>query len=154
MRSVATADAAGRLIDMLAPRCLAMCGVCAGRRGKVHAGDVIIGNLLYTYDTGALRTEYDDQGHRHERFQAEPNPYPLDEHWVRCAQVFDVPPDATWVAARPPTLKAQGNWFLAQLHAGDDPQANRESELRCPAWAATIARLRKLGFIEARALSP
>jgi hypothetical protein len=35
MRMTATAEAAARLIDKLDPRCLAMCGVCAGRRGKV-----------------------------------------------------------------------------------------------------------------------
>lgn len=147
MRTVATAYAAGCLIEMLAPRCLAMCGVCAGRRGKVNPGDVIIGSLLYKYDTGAISTEYDDQGVRHDRFQAEPNPYPLDEHWRRCSQEFKVPADTPWLADRPLTLEAQGNWVLAQLNVGEDPQKNPESAQRCPAWKATVTRLRKLEYV-------
>ena len=103
MRSTASACAAANLIATLKPLCVAMCGVCAGRRGKVHPGDVIIGSLLYRYDAGARRVECDEQGRHHKRFQADPNPYPLDERWLRRAQVFKIPADAPWLAARPPT---------------------------------------------------
>jgi nucleoside phosphorylase len=40
------------LVEALAPRCIAMCGVCAGRRGKVRLGDVVAAERLYYHDTG------------------------------------------------------------------------------------------------------
>ncbi|MCU0650342.1 MAG: hypothetical protein MUF00_20320, partial [Gemmatimonadaceae bacterium] len=40
------------LIEKLQPRCIAMCGVCAGRPGKVQLGDVIAAERLYHHDTG------------------------------------------------------------------------------------------------------
>lgn len=40
------------LVNELAPRCIAMCGVCAGRRGKVQLGDVVAADRLYYHDTG------------------------------------------------------------------------------------------------------
>ena len=42
MGGVETASVAGTLIAAYPPRCIAMCGVCAGRRGDVNLGDVII----------------------------------------------------------------------------------------------------------------
>jgi nucleoside phosphorylase len=34
------------LLTELKPRCIAMCGVCAGRRGKVQLGDVVAADRL------------------------------------------------------------------------------------------------------------
>jgi nucleoside phosphorylase len=132
-----------------------MSGVCAGRRGKVHPGDVIVGSLLYSYDTGASRTEYDKQGLPHTRFQAEPNPVPLDEQWLHRAQAFTVKAAVSfigdqWLAERPPTLEAQGNWVLAQLHTKIDPASHGESARHCPAWKPTVERLRKLKYLSAQ----
>jgi len=150
MRTTAAADAAARLVDKLGARCVAMAGVCAGRRGKVHPGDVIIGSLLYTYDTGEVRVEYDQDGTRHERFQAEPNPYPLDEQWLHRAQAFKSPAGAAWITERPPTLAAQCDWVLARLRAGEDPIKHAESASRCPAWPAVLGRLRTLKYVTPR----
>lgn len=150
MRTIAAADLAGRLSDQLGPRCLAMCGVCAGRRGKVEPGDVIIGSLLYTYDTGSLKVEYDEDGSRHERFQAETDTYPLGNTWLQRAQAFALP-DAHWVATRPPTLAAQCNWVLARLRAKEDPLHHAERPQRCPAWQEMLERLRKLKLVTAKA---
>jgi nucleoside phosphorylase len=156
MRSMATADAAAPLVDKLGARCLAMSGACAGRRGKVHPGDVIIASLVYTYDSGALRTEYDPRGIGASRFQPDPDPYPLDERWRHRAQAFTTigetcPPSfASWLASRPPTLEAQGDWVLARLHAGDDPKTHADGARICPAWPATVRRLRRLAFVKAR----
>ncbi len=36
------------------------------RRHKLQPGDVIIGDLLYTYDAGSMQTEYDEDGTKHE----------------------------------------------------------------------------------------
>src|SRR6188768_2835297 len=62
MGGVAKASAAGELIAHYKPKCLAMCGGCAGRRGEVELGDVIVADRLWTYDTGKLEVEIDDQG--------------------------------------------------------------------------------------------
>lgn len=149
MRTTATAIAAGTLIDKLGVRCVAMSGVCAGRRG-VQPGDVIIGSLLYTYDTGAVQAVVVD-GVRQERFQAEPNSYPLDDQWLRRAQSFQRPVDTPWLAARPSTLAAQCDWLLERLLAGENPLNHADSHTRCPSWSGAIDRLRSLGFVTAKA---
>jgi len=156
MRTIATADAAGGLLDVIKPRCLAMSGVCAGRRGKVQPGDVIVGNLLYTYDTGAIQVEYDERQKPQSRFKADPDPVPLDEQWLHRAQAFKAAAVAefratNWLEQRPPTLEAQGNWVLAQLRAGTDPTDHPESGLRVPAWKEIVERLRKRRLVTKQA---
>lgn len=150
MRTTATALTAGTLLDRLGVSCIAMAGVCAGRRGKVRPGDVIIGSLLYTYDTGAKHVEVDSDGVRRERFQNDPNPYPLDEEWLRRAKAFRIPTDTVWLADRPPTLSEQCDWVLDRLLAGDDPKASSETDWRCPAWSAAITRLRSLKYVKSK----
>ncbi len=150
MRTTAAATAAGTLADRFGVRCIAMAGVCAGRRGKVQPGDVIIGSILYTYDTGAKHVEVGSDGIRRERFQNEPNPYPLDEEWLRCAKSFRLPANAVWLAARPPSLAEQCDWVLDRLLADDDPQANSETHSRCPAWSAVVMRLLSLKYVKSK----
>src|SRR5262245_42673124 len=58
MGGVAAASIAERLIAEYSPQCLAMCGVCAGRRGDTNVGDVIIADPLWMYDTGKLKVEH------------------------------------------------------------------------------------------------
>lgn len=144
MRTTSTADTTGRLIGAVKPRCLAMCGVCAGRIGKVHLGDVIIGSLLYSYDAGALVVEYDEKGGRHERFKADPDPRALDEAWLHQAQGFQMPV----LLPRPPTLKEQEDWLRWQLGAKKNPLQDVERQKRCPAWPQTLTRLREYGHLE------
>ena len=71
MGGVATAGFAERLIAEYRPRCLAMCGVCAGRRGDTTIGDVIVADRVWMYDTGKIKVEYDVEGKPVERIQAE-----------------------------------------------------------------------------------
>ena len=52
MGETAATERAGTLIDELDPACLAMCGICAGKRGEVFLGDVIVANRVYSYDRG------------------------------------------------------------------------------------------------------
>ena len=52
MGGVAAVNAAAPPIDPLDVQCPAMCGVCAGRRGEIELGDVIIADRLWTYDAG------------------------------------------------------------------------------------------------------
>jgi nucleoside phosphorylase len=49
--------ASASLIKEYEVRCLAMCGVCAGRRGDVALGDVIVADRVWQYDTGKRKAE-------------------------------------------------------------------------------------------------
>ncbi len=51
--------AAQYFIGNLNPRVLAMVGFCAGRKGKVNLGDVIIAGKTYNYDIGAQTSDVD-----------------------------------------------------------------------------------------------
>src|SRR5512140_3490640 len=67
MGGVEAVGASAQLVAEHRVRCLAMCGVCAGRRGDVELGDVIIADRVWTYDTGKLKVEVDEGGERTER---------------------------------------------------------------------------------------
>jgi Phosphorylase superfamily len=45
--------AAGQLLGAFKPRCIAICGVCAGRPDWTALGDVIIADRVWRYDTGS-----------------------------------------------------------------------------------------------------
>src|SRR5262249_36782730 len=49
MGESAAAVRATQLIAHLDPGCLAMCGICAGARGDVALGDVIVADRVYSY---------------------------------------------------------------------------------------------------------
>jgi len=146
MRGVATAAMASSLLDGLGARMLAMCGVCAGRRGKVAPGDVILAELVYTYNMGATQVEKDEQGIETRRFQSEPNPFPLNEKLLRRAQSLREWGKA-WVRERPLTLASQCDWVLAELAAGRDPLTNAERITFCPAWTEVLDRLQKRQYL-------
>lgn len=152
MRGVATANAAWPLMDKYNPRCLAMCGVCAGRRSAVQLGDVIVGDILYTYDTGALVVEY-EAGKKKERYRGEPSPYQMPAAWKQRAESLDVSADASWLEERPRTLDDQGLWLLEQLSKGDaEPVKHPERPTRCADWKKVVERLRKLKHLKNRGL--
>ena len=52
MGGVAATNALLPLVADYSPRCVAMCGVCAGRPGKTSLGDVIAAERLFFHDTG------------------------------------------------------------------------------------------------------
>lgn len=56
MGATATAPVVSTLVERLRPRCLAMCGVCAGNPAHAALGDVVVAELAYAYDEGK-RTE-------------------------------------------------------------------------------------------------
>jgi nucleoside phosphorylase len=144
----ATTEAAGQLLDVVGARCLAMSGVCAGRRGKVAPGDAILAKLVYRYDAGKKKVEY-NSGVETSVFQADPDPFPLRDSWLRRAKAFGTPDmaGAEWLANRPPTLEAQGNWILDKLAEKVDPNNHVDLSTCCPNWMAAIKRLRELKHI-------
>lgn len=148
MGGVATASAAAPLALVYQPRCLAMCGVCAGRRGDVRLGDVIIGDRLWTYDTGATVVEKDAEGREVERFKADPFQYNLHAVWKQRAESFWPEGAEEWLADRPRSYDEQGDWLMARLLAGDDPRTHAERRVRCADFAKIVALLRKRGWLE------
>jgi nucleoside phosphorylase len=124
------------LVDALRPSCIAMCGVCAGRPGKTHLGDVVVGERLYDYDTG----KWKEVG-----FEADPRTYSLPAPWKIAAEQFD--PKArfggeAWWQGRPVPYQWQEAWVLTMLHKGiEDPKALPECQDRCPQWPTVIESL-------------
>jgi len=148
MGGVNAVDAAARLIDAYAVRCLAMCGVCAGRRGDVELGDVIIADRLWQYDTGKRKVAIDAQGHATVREQADIDMYKIQPpEWLQAAERFAPPPDAPWLAARPRPHAAQADWILERVFHQADPAADPDQPVRCADYDKAVARLWKAGLL-------
>lgn len=130
-------------------RCLAMCGVCAGRRDDVALGDVIIADRAWPYDAGKLKAIVDADGARTERFQGDVELYRIHPpEWKQRAERFRVDPLATWIDSRPRSYEAQGDWILERLKKGDDPWAHADRANRCPDWEPVLKQLWKTKRLE------
>jgi nucleoside phosphorylase len=105
----ATASVAASLVERLRPRCLAMCGVCAGNPAEVALGDVIVADLTFGYDEGKRTVDGLVPDHRH---------LPMPDAWVRAAQ--DLSPRGL-PSHTEPTGQDSALWFLERLYrtAGD-----------------------------------
>lgn len=126
-----------------APRCLAMSGICAGRRGKVSLGDVIFADRLWSYDAGKTVVE---QGHT--RFLGDQLQYRPPAAWTQRMQSLVVAPDAPWLAERPAIpLEHQEMWVLQRLAAGEDARQHPDRSTACPAWSEVLDRLWKQGLL-------
>jgi nucleoside phosphorylase/tetratricopeptide (TPR) repeat protein len=136
--AVAAAAAEGLLKDP-GVRCLAMCGVCAGKRDDVALGDVIIADRVWQYDTGK------DKGGRVEgdieMFRLHP------PAWKQAAERFKVDALAPWLAERPRSYEAQGDWVLERVLRGVDPMDDPQCEALCADWEKVLARLRGAGLM-------
>jgi tetratricopeptide (TPR) repeat protein len=71
---VAKPQAAASLVRIYSPRCLAVCGVCEGRKGAVQPGDVIIADQLWLEDLDTLGNLF---------------PYQLSTRWKQAAGSFE-----------------------------------------------------------------
>ncbi|MEP7126259.1 MAG: hypothetical protein ABJE95_35335 [Byssovorax sp.] len=126
-----------------APRCIAMCGVCAGRRGDVELGDVIVADRLWAYDTGKLKTEIDEAGIRTERVQGDMWQYQLDRTWRAQAERFVPEESAEWLATRPRSYEAQGDWLLARFAAGEGVADDADRKAKCADYKLVVQQLWK-----------
>lgn len=107
-----TASIAASLVERLRPRCLAMCGVCAGNPGEVGLGDIVIAEMAYRYTEGKQTSK---------EFLPDVRPIQLHDEWLRAAQELS-----------PAALPSHGEaseeesrlWFLERLHAGDQPRVH------------------------------
>jgi nucleoside phosphorylase len=123
-----------RLIDELDPMCIAMCGVCAGRRGRVQPGDVIVADRVV--DLGNA----DSGGAEHTGSPVVE--YELDFAWKTSAA--DLAADLEWRESmerlRPPSMEAQTRWLLHMLSGAEDPAIHSDRASRCPAWPDVVRR--------------
>jgi nucleoside phosphorylase len=150
MGRTATAERARALIDQLNPSCLAMGGICAGRRGDVLLGDVILADRVFSYDHGKLVAVTSDTGARRESFFHDIDAYNLRHTWAMDA-AYDASEFAQNVRdheTRPVLLE----WQCARLRrclidseAGLAPppdQLPTRDEL-FPSWEKAVVRLEK-----------
>jgi len=150
MGQVAATDVAVPLLEKYKVRCLAMCGICAGRRGKVNLGDVIIAERLWVYDNGKIIVEYDGpEGAPLTTLLRDIKTYNLDDNWNRAARGWKPPPDAPWPVDRPYTYEQQELWVLERLSKDPeaDPRKHEDAKTHSADWEKILERLWKNGDV-------
>ncbi|WP_249039729.1 tetratricopeptide repeat protein [Archangium gephyra] len=147
MGGVAATNALLPLVAAYSPRCVAMCGVCAGRPGKTNLGDVIAAERLFFHDTGKRLPE---------EVQQDLKTYNLRDDWKVALEHFDFVAhfrDEEWWKTRPIPYEWQENWVLAKLHEGvAEPSALPECHEACPQWEKVIESLWTSGHVQDGAL--
>jgi nucleoside phosphorylase len=128
---------ASQAISAQPVKCIAMSGICAGRRGKVQLGDVVLADRLWSYDAGKSVVE-DGK----EVFQGDALQYRPSEIYVQHMQNIKTSDDNVWVSTRPNlTYEMQENWVLKQLLNHCDPLQHSDVTTNCPDWTEVIQRL-------------
>lgn len=146
------ATRATALLKELNPRCLAMCGICAGRREKVFLGDVIVADRVFNYDFGKYIAA---AGHQDEGFYSDITTHNLHRPWMVDARYFaeEFQRVPQLQKLRPPSRASQRRWLLRALEAHERGEASSPVSLpdrlqRCPDWARCILALRDEGLLE------
>jgi nucleoside phosphorylase len=149
MGEVAAADRARALAEHLAPRWLAMCGICAGRRGAVSLGDVIVADRVFSYDHGKLIASTGPDGQRQEEIFRDITTYNLRDPWFTKVAYFvrDLAWSAELAARRPVSLEQQSRWLLRALLGGEDPMSHPARAAECPDWRRLLQYLERRGLI-------
>lgn len=125
-------------------KCIAMSGICAGRRGKEALGDVIFAERLWSYDAGKTTVEHGVQ-----RFQGDPIQYRPSQVWVQRMQHLQMPPDTSWLTERPALpMEDQEDWVLLCVLEGHTPSQHSEFDKECPDWSDVLKRLWQREWLE------
>lgn len=149
MGGVNAVTASQELIQQCGIRCLAMCGVCAGRRGDVELGDVIIADRLWQYDTGKRKVEIGADGARKVHDQGDIDMYKIQpSEWVHAAERFQLDEEAAWLASRPRSYAAQGDWILERIFHKENPASDPERKTMCADYTKALNRLWKKGLLK------
>lgn len=142
MTGVPTATRAKDLLSELKPDVLAMCGICAGKKGDVFLGDVIVAERVYAHDHGKLVAPRGGDGQA--AFFRDIKTHNLDNAWRIYAS--SLAKDEAWsdelaglVRSRPISKEAQRRWLLHALYehafeGGKAPRDRPERRERCPSW--------------------
>lgn len=136
---------ASKLINQNPAKCIAMSGICAGRRGKVSLGDVIFAERLWSYDAGKITIENGEQ-----RFQGDMLPYRPSTGWVQRMQHYKSAPNAEWLALRPQLpYEYQEDWVLLRILEGTaNPSQHSDCHTQCPDWPEILKRLWQKAWLE------
>lgn len=136
---------ASKLIHQQPAHCIAMSGICAGRRGKVALGDVIFAERLWSYDAGKLTVKDGKQ-----RFQGDQLHYRPSQTWVQRMQHVPVPaPNTSWLSLRPVLpLEHQEDWVLLRVLKDEDPSQHVDFNTACPNWSDVLPRLWQRKWLE------
>ena len=148
----AAATRAATLVKELDPACLAMCGICAGKRGEVALGDVIVASLVYDYDRGKLVAR--DEGQTAPDFYHDIATYNLERRWAMDAAYLarNVDVFRQFVGPKPLPIRIQIRWLLHALIAHErgenkSPKDREERKSSCPDWRQVVAKARAEGLV-------
>lgn len=123
-------------------KCICMTGICAGRREKVHLGDVIFADRLWSYDAGKSVVIGGVESFQGDQLQFRPNPKILQR-----MQSFKLE-EEKWLEFRPQySLDYQERWLILQLFEGIQPSDNEIFKTYCPSFSEVIKRLKKRNWI-------
>jgi nucleoside phosphorylase len=128
-----------------------MCGICAGRRGEVFLGDVIVADRVFSYDHGK-QIAFIEDGQRVEKIFHDIETYNLDKTWAMEVAYFAQEWQKDWQDQRPLSLENQRAWLLhaiygQQIGKGASPVDHTEKDKCCPAWPKVIDSSRKKKLI-------
>jgi nucleoside phosphorylase len=147
MGETAAAERSRALLHYLQPHCLALCGICAGRRGYVFLGDVILANRVFSYDHGKLSSRRRERD-RIEEFFHEITTYNIPRSWEYSATYFAHRFEQLHAKEpeRPLSLRFQSDWLLRQLldiDENEDTYSVLEPRRRanCPRWREVLETL-------------
>ncbi len=110
MGSNRTGTLATMLAERLRPKCLVMCGVCAGNPADLALGDVVVSELTYQYDEGKIDQEGFTGDHRQS---------PVSFDWLRAAEALTA--EAMPSYGHPTDADARF-WIIERLYGGSDPR--------------------------------
>jgi nucleoside phosphorylase len=148
MGETAAAERSSSLIRFLQPRSISMCGICAGRRGKVFLGDVIVAERVFSYDHGKILFHMEN-GIPKEEMLRDIKTYNLTRIWNYNANYFRR--QSHWckslLPSRPLSLEFQRNWVLRMLFNGFALPPGDERTRFCPRWKEVIGSLIERKFV-------
>jgi len=153
MGGESTGNAAARLVDAYQPRCLAMCGVCAGDPQKTQLGDVIVADRVYRYDVGEIVPPARGAP---PTFRADTMTFPFRATWKQAAESLTsaFPASAPWLARRPRPRAMQTDWVLKELFDGRNPLASPDRGQCCADWTEVVGQLQSGKLIRLKGSQP
>ena len=135
MGSTKAAVWATELTKELSPRCLAMCGICAGRREEVSLGDVLVADRLFRYDAGKIEGK---------NFFGDLTTFNLKPRWKKSVQEIKDNWTPDFIKDRPISVDYQASWLLRHLDDLDNP----DLRTHCPNRKGAINYLRDKGWLD------
>ncbi|HSR97813.1 MAG TPA: tetratricopeptide repeat protein [Kofleriaceae bacterium] len=131
------------LVEAWGPRCIAMSGVCAGRRGKTELGDVVAAERLFYRDTGKQLPG---------EIQQDLTTYKLRDDWKAALEGMAIVErfrDEPWLRARPLPARWYELCALVALRGGDAEPWRALGPPDARRWSDVVVSLRERGFLAA-----